>query len=762
VEDLSVITRPFALTIDDYHCITSPEIHHAMSTMVQNLPEALRVFIISRTDPPLPLARLQSRTELLEINQEDLQFTDDEALTLMQRFDGLEVTPGEVLDFNERAEGWVAGLQLVSHVLRGYNQERIRRFAAEFSGSVRLIEKYLWEEVIGLQSDAVQSFLLKTSILPQFSAPLCDAVTQSTDSAATIRQLEQDRLFLVSLDDVGNWYRYHHLFSDVLRERLAQSATEAEIANLHCRAAEWLERQEFFEDSARHAVAGHDWERAIRLLEEIGSELWERDRIATLCNWLLGLPADVLERSPRLAFWLAYALGRQGRFEQAVQPLRIVERAWTVDADPIDMGWLRLLQGLLNLELDIDQSRDLLRDALRLLPDDHQGEQAIAHCLLGYSHFLRGECVEAESHFANARVKANSGKHAWVHFSEMAGSGGVLMLQGKLHDAAVLFRRVVKLDDDQFTLGSQQSLCRLGEVCLEWNNLDEAEGHFLHGESRAEQTRAILWRCDACLGLAKVAWARGEFEAAFDEVERAIDFGTQTGVATQIRFARAYQARIWLAAGQRSLARRWADSSDLDPCLPPEFPRIYEHLTFVRLLIAEDQSRTALDILEAIGSDATAMGRCGDLLEVLVLQAIAYESLGQHGEALDCVESALTFAEPNGYIRVFVDEGEQIAQLLRHAATRGTYPEYARMLLTIIVGSKRTPDQVKLGVVDALSEREIEVMRLVSAGLSNRDIGDQLFISEKTVKKHISNILCKLEATNRTQAVDQARRMALI
>ena len=194
-----------------------------MSSIVTNLPESLRVFLISRTDPPLPLARLRSRTELLEFNQEDLQFTDDEALALLQRFDGLEVTPSEVFTFNQRTEGWVAGLQLVSHVLRGYTQDRIRRFAAEFSGSVRLIERYLWEEVIGLQSEAVQSFLLQTSILPQFSAPLCDAVTQCGDSAAMIRQLEQDRLFLVSLDDVGHWYRYHHLFADVLRDRLANA-----------------------------------------------------------------------------------------------------------------------------------------------------------------------------------------------------------------------------------------------------------------------------------------------------------------------------------------------------------------------------------------------------------------------------------------------------------------------------------------------------------------------------------------------------------
>jgi LuxR family maltose regulon positive regulatory protein len=762
IEEVSITTRPFALVLDDYHLINASEIHSAMATMLQNLPEALRVFIISRTDPPLPLARLRSQKELLELGQDDLQFSDDEALALLQRFDGLEVTPGEVSTLNDRTEGWVAGLQLISHVLRGHPPDRIRRFAVEFSGSVRSIEKYLWEEVIEGQPPEVQSFLLRTSILSQFAAPLCDAICESSDSAATIRQLEKERLFLVSLDDVGQWYRYHHLFGDVLRDRLAEELSEAELAGLHRRAAAWLEEQDFIEDAARHAVAGRDWERAIRLVEGIGFELYEQDRITALCKWLQGLPNEILERSPRLAFWLAYALTRLGRFDQAVQPLRIVEQGWEGDADPIDFASLRILQSFRSLADDLPRSSDFARDALALLPDDRPDDQAMAYLMLALSHMVRGECAEAEQAFANVRVKADIGHRIWIEFVEMAGSGGVLIQQGKLPQAAILFRRVLKLADEQYAIPSQQAMCRLGEIYLEWNDLDEAERLFLRTDAICEQTRSILWRSEVCLGLAKVAWARSEFETAFDEVERALDFGNQAGLLIQVRYARAHQARFWLTAGQLALARRWADSSDLDPYLPPRHERIFEHLTFVRLLIAEDQSSAALKILKAIGDAAREKGRTGDLIEVLALQALAYKQDGEHAEALDNLEQALAAGDQAGYVRIFVDEGEAIAPLLRHVSTRGARRDYAQKLLAAIDGSEPPPSYSKSETVDALSEREVEVLRLVSAGLPNRDIGQHLFISEKTVKKHLSNILGKLEATNRTQAVDQARRIGLL
>jgi LuxR family maltose regulon positive regulatory protein len=762
VAEISATTRAFALVLDDYQAIDSPDIHAAMALLLQNLQPAMRVFIITRTEPPLLLARLRGRQELLELSQAELQFTNDEALALLQRFDQLEVTPGEVGTLNDRAEGWVTGLQLVSHDLRGHSPDRIRRFTEEFSGSVRSIENYLWEEVIARQPETVQDFLVQTSILSPFNAQLCDAVTERTDSAAMIRRLEREGLFLITLDDVGQWYRYHHLFADVLRDRLEQMVSEAELAALHRRAAAWLEERGDIEDATRHALAGRDWSRAVRLLEDIGAQLYEQDRIPALCHWLQGLPREILEQSPRLAFWLAFALGRVGRFPQSEMPLRIVERAWLEDGDSVDFASLRILQAFRSLAVDMAHARDGAHQALAHLTDDNPDEQAMALLIVGLSHLYEGNCVEAQQAFARARVKVDAGRREWVQFAEMGGSAGVLMQQGKLREAAVLFRRILKLAEGKFVLPSQQAYCRLGDIYLEWNMLEEAERTLIIGEQSCEETRAFIWRSEICLGLAMAAWARGEFELAFDEVERAIDYGNQAGLFIKVRYARAYQARFWLATGQLALARLWAESCDLDPLLPPDHARHFEHLTLIRLLIADDRPEAALTVLEALRERAEAHGRAGELIEILVLQALALKEIGEHPRAVEALSRAMALGEPNGYVRVFANETPAITPLLRHAATRGAHRDYAQRLLGVIETTAAQPSQAQTSLVETLSEREVEVLRLVSAGLPNRDIGQHLFISEKTVKKHLSHILAKLDATNRTQAVDQARRIGLL
>ena len=760
--EISATTRAFALVLDDYHVIESPDIHAAVALLLQNLPAAMRVFILTRTEPPLSLARLRGRQELLELGQAELRFTNDEALAFLQRFDQLEVTPGEVGTLNKRAEGWVTGLQLVSHDLRGHSPDRIRRFTEEFSGSVRSIENYLWEEVIARQPEAVQDFLLRTSILSPFNALLCDEVTGRGDSTAMIRHLEREGLFVISLDDVGQWYRYHHLFADVLRDRLDEAVADDELTGLHRRAAAWLEERGSIEDATRHALAGRDWDRAVRLLESIGAQLYEQDRIPALCHWLQGLPREVLEQSPRLAYWLAFALCRSARFPQSDAPLRIVERAWAEHTDPIDIASLRILQSFRSLMLESPTvARDYIQQAIALLPDTQPDEQATAYLILGLGHFLDGECDEALRAFAKARMKTDEGRREWVRFIEMAGSAGVLIQQGKLREAAVLFRRILKVSDGIFVLPSQQALCRLGAIYLEWNMLEEAERVLLLGQQSCEETRAGLWPSEICLGLARIAYVRGEVELAFDEVERAIDFGSRTGLRSQVQYARAHQARFWLASGQLALARLWAESCDLDPLLPPDHTRLYEHLTLVRLLIADDQPEAAFDLLDVMSERAELQGRDGELVEIRILQALAQKEIGEHSLAIEALGRAMTLGEPNGYIRLFADEAPAITPLLRHAATRGAHRDYAQRLLSAIEMTAQST-RTATGMADTLSEREVEILRLVSAGLPNRDIGLHLYISEKTVKKHMSNILSKLDSANRTQAVDQARQLGLL
>ncbi len=761
--DVAPTTRPFALVLDDYHVIQEPAIHEAMGTLLPNLPPAMRLFILARTAPPLPLARLRGRRDLLELGPRDLRFSDEEARDLLQRTDGVAVTPGEVGTLNERAEGWVTGLQLVGHVLRGQSPERVRRFAAEFSGNVRPIESYLWEEVIDRQPAAVQTFLLQTSILDRFSGAFCDAVTGREDGAATIRQLEQERLFVVGLDHVGRWYRYHHLFADVLRERLVQAVGEEELLGLHRRAATWLEGQGLVEDAARHAVAARDWERAARLLVQVADDLYEQDRGRPLFDWLRGLPDHVLARSPILAYYLAFSAIRLGRPHDTVSPLRIAEEAWTLSGDRASIGLVQLVHLLLSLaRQDPAAAIDHATRALGLLPDDRADERSHALALLGSAYYWAGDCAMAEATLARVRIALESGRFAWLGFIEMAYSGGVLVQRGRLPEATVLLQRCCTIADRQDEMQSLHALHRLGDICVEWNLLDDAERTFRRADAVAVQTKHDGFRGWTDLGLARVAWARGDADTAFDDVERAIDHATQSQWQKFVRDARAVQARFWLASGRLPLARRWAESCDLDPYLPPRYERQVEHLTFVRLLLADDRAAYALTLLDAIAAHAADQGRHGDLVEITVLQALAHKADGDHAAALAALDRALVLGEPGGYVRAFADEGEAVALLLRHAAARGSHRDYAVRLLAAIDGSAAQPSTPQNDRLDALSEREVEVLRLVATGLPNREIGQQLFITEKTVKKHLSNILSKLGAANRTQAVDQARRRGLV
>jgi LuxR family maltose regulon positive regulatory protein len=340
----------------------------------------------------------------------------------------------------------------------------------------------------------------------------------------------------------------------------------------------------------------------------------------------------------------------------------------------------------------------------------------------------------------------------------MTGSADVLVRQGKLLEAAVLYRRVVKVADERHAFQSQRAHGSLGGVCVEWNMLDDGVRHLRYADGQATETQSIINRPAICLDLARAYWAWGEFEAAFDEIERSVEYASQMGLSHAIREARARQARLWLVQGRVALARRWSDSNDLDPYLPPVYERQSEYLTYARLLVADELPELALTILDATDELATAQGRIADRIEISILRALAHKCDGDHANSVAAFHQALALGEPGGFVRVFADEGAAVVPLLRHAATRGADRDYAQRLLAAIEGAPASLP-VQPDTIEALSEREVEVLRLVSAGLPNRDIGHHLFITEKTVKKHLSNILGKLQATNRTQAVDQARRL---
>jgi ATP/maltotriose-dependent transcriptional regulator MalT len=764
IEELSATTRPFILVLDDYHSIAESEIHQSMDLLLQNLPMMMQLVLISRTAPPLHLARLRAGGEVCELGLNDLSFSQAEALQFFHTSLNLDLAPSEVELLHRRTEGWVAGLYLAGFALRGQPRDRLGRYVEEFAGNSQFGNQYLWEEVLQNQPEDVRSFLLSTSVLDRFNAELCDAVNASEGSEELIRRCRRDNLFVLPLDDDSSWHRYHHLFAEVLRDRLTQSTSDAEIESLHGRASVWLEANGFLEDAVRHAIAGRVWDDAIRLLEVLGAALFERDHVVTLRAWLEGLPPEILERSPRLTFWLAWSLGRTGRWNEGSRLLRVSGEAWTATNDWLGQGLLLLWHACRVLySLENRKAIEYAQRALDVLPEDRPAERVIALMTQGIAHLYRGDPIRAEHAFADVRVIVDTRSLPWLQGFETSYSAAVLVQQGKLRESTVLSRQVIRATGEMPSeIWVQKALLELGLVQYEWDMLDDAHRTLRRADELAEATRALQWRARIRTGLARIAWARGDFEDALDEIEQAISFANQLGTLQEVRSARALQARFWIASHQLGLARRWSESCELDPYLPPEYERQAEHLTYVRLLILEDHWKRALEMLGAIQSEVEASERRGELVEIYTLTALAHKAAGQIPEALQSLRNALELGESSGYCRVFVEEGDELAFLLRHATGRGNFREYASRLLAAIEGTAIVQQLDQRATPDTLSEREIEVLRLVAAGMANRDIGQRLFISEKTVKTHLSHILGKLEATNRTQAVDQARRLGVI
>jgi LuxR family transcriptional regulator, maltose regulon positive regulatory protein len=764
IEDLSVTTRSFLLVLDDFHTIEAQEIHRAVDLLIEHVPTTMRLVLISRTIPPLRLDRLQTSGELLLITQDDLPFTLEETLQYFHDSLDLDLTPSEVGWIHERTEGWVIGLQLVGSVLRGRTRDQATKFIQDFVGSVELGDQYLWEEVIDRQPDDVRAFLLRTSVLDRFNASLCDAVTEASNGDEMLRLCERDNLFVLPLAGDGAWYRYHHLFADALRERLSRSASQSDIDDLHHRAADWLEANGYVEDALRHTIAGRNWGPAVKLLEVVCAELFEQDQIATLRSWLQGIPPHVLATSPRLAFWLAWAQGRSGRWAEGRSALRIAEEAWAVTGDRLGEGLVLLWHAIHSfVAANNHQTIELAQRALEALPVSRPTERIFALMTQGVSHLYHGESVAAEAAFSDVRILIDTSGRSWLRPFEMTYSATVLVQQGRLLEASMLCRQVIQsVGDRAMDLWCQTALYELGCIYLEWGLLDDARRALERADEQGELMQELHVRGLVRAALARVAWAQGEREEAFAEVEQAIGFANELGALQFVRTISAQQARFWLSSHRLALAERWADSCGLDPYMPPEYERQIEHLTYVRLLLQQERPELALAILQRIDHLAVESGRQGDRVEILLLTALAHKASDDAGEAFTALHDALTMGSQGGYLQTFVAEKEQLIPLLRHASARISHRDYVKSIMAEMTHAAVATPLGPSDMPDALTEREIEVLRLVAAGLSNRNIGQHLFISEKTVKTHLSNIMSKLGVGNRTQAVERAQHLGVL
>ena len=788
LNDLAAVAGDIVLVLDDYHVIDVREVQDGMAFLLDHLPPGLHVVIASRADPALPLARLRARGELAEIRAAELRFTPDEAAAYLNEMMGLELTARDVAALESRTEGWIAALQLAALSMQG--RDDVAGFIAGFAGDDRYVVDYLAEEVLQRQTDRVQAFLLRTSILGRLSGPLCDAVTGQGGGKAMLEALDRGNLFLVPLDDRRRWYRYHHLFADVLQARLLDEQP-GQVPDLHRRASAWYEQNGEQSLAIGHALAAGDFGRAADLVELAIPALRPTRQEAMVRRWLEELPDDVVRVRPVLSVAFAGVLLNTGEIEGVEERLQDAERwlepatgdgAESRDPSPemvvADEEEYRRLPALIEVyragqALARGDAPGAVRHAQRALDlaleDDHLC-RASAAGLLGLVYWGSGD-LEAGHRAYSACVEGlrRAGFIADILGCSIA-LADIRITQGRLGEALRTFEQGLQLAGEQggsVLRGTADMYVGLSEIARERNDLRAATQLLLRSQELGEQTglpqNPYRWR----VAMARIRAAEGDLRGALDLLNEAKHLYVGD-FFPEVRPIPALKARVWIRQGRFGEALGWAREQGLSVDDGLSYLREFEHITLARLLLARHEDERpersvheATGLLQRLLLAAEEGGRTGRVIEILVLLALAHQAQGDRPAALAALERAVTLAEPEGYVRIFADEGPPLVPLLRAVAKQGTRQNYARRLLAA-VGRTETGSPTTLALIDPLSERELDVLRLLGTELDGPAIARELTVSLNTMRTHTKNIYAKLAVTNRRAAVRRAAELDLL
>jgi LuxR family transcriptional regulator, maltose regulon positive regulatory protein len=791
INALAALPAPVALVLDDYHAITTPAIHLSLAFLLEHQPSSLRLVIISRSDPPLPLMRLRAHGELTEVRAADLGFSTDEIETFFNQLLGLCLATEEVAALAARTEGWIAGLVLVAHALHGH--PNAAAFIRELSGSDRFILDYLVEDVLQQQPSHIQRFLLDTAILDQLTASLCDALLLGDDappdaaySQLVLFELERKNLFLVPLDRQRRWYRYHQLFAEMLRSR-AQRLQPERLPLLHRRASSWYVQQGLIVEAVEHALAAGEMEQAASLVEQIAQATLLRGEVTTLLGWLSALPEAIVHARPLLSLAHAWALDFIGHVDAAEAQLEDVgqhmqQQATAADGSLLGSAAAALQAFVAGQRGDVPGMMALAQQALARDLADSGAPRSLSLLALGNAHFFTGDLAAAHQTLATVIATHQVTGDLFATMMAIYILADVELHQGQLHQAAELLQQGLQLgtrDDGQPLPIAGLAHMALGDVLRERNELDAAMHSLRTGIALARQWGVHIFLVDSTIALARLKQACGDGDGALQVLR---DFEAQTHDAWDTPWHRAQlaacRARLWLAQGQRALASQWAQ--DYAARLEAEEPKLrplvkygFAHTTLARVRLAEGRPEEAVQLLTRLLTVAEAGGWVGDVIEFLALQALAQQMQGASTQALTTLGRALALAEPEGHVRLFVDEGAPMAALLAQSAERRARSDplfnYIEQLLRAfpepqhqaqIVG--RSPPERSNALVEPLSERELDVLRLLAAGLESPEIARELIISVSTARTHIKNIYGKLGVHGRVQAIERARALGLV
>ncbi len=803
LNEIAAVPDNFVLVLDDYHVIDATPVNGILSFLLDHLPPRMHLVITTREDPQLPLARLRARSHLTELRAVDLRFTPAEAAAFLNQGMGLSLSAKDVAALETRTEGWIAGLQLAAISMQG--QQDPTHFIQSFTGSHHFVLDYLVEEVLHQQPERIQTFLLRTSILDGLCGPLCDAVllAPSGSSQETLEYIEHANLFVVPLDNERRWYRYHHLFADLLRQRLHQTGAATtgraveEMTELHRRASAWYADNGLPADAIRHALTAKDFARAAGLVELVWPAMDGRFQAAAWLNWARTLPDELIRARPVLSVAYAWALLNGGEMEAAEARLRDAER-W-LDTSPqvvaegatamvvVDEAQFQTLPASIATARafqtqalgDVAGSVKHGQRALDLLPPGDYLRRGPAAALLGLSHWANGDLEAAYQVLAEAMSDFQKVGSLNFALSVTYGLADIRTVQGRLHEAIKAYTSALQLalqQGEPWLRGTADLYLGLAELAREQGDADAAVQNLQRSETLGEQAALPDWRYRLCRIKARFKEAEGDLAGALDLLGEAERHYYRTPVP-DLRPLAALKARVWVAQGRLSDALRWAHERGLSVDDELSFLREAEHITLARVLLAEyarDQVDSAIGdamrLLDRLMLAAENGRRMGSVIEIEILQALAHQAQDQLDPALVTLEHALRLAEPEGYVRVFVDEGPPMAQLLSEAAARGIMPDYTRKLLAAFEAVHHS-NTGQLPVVtkptrqpldEPLSERELEILRLIAQGFSNREISERLYLALDTVKGHNSRIFAKLAVQRRTEAVARARELGLL
>jgi len=804
INETAALSCRIVLVLDDYHLIEAQPIHDALAFLLRRLPPQMHLVIATREDPPLSLARLRARGQLTELRATDLKFAPTEAAEFLNQVMGLDLSEEDISALERRTEGWIAGLQLAAISMQG--RKDASGFIQSFAGSHHYVLDYLVEEVLDQQSESIQDFLLQTAILDRLTGPLCDAVRfgmakshgSSEGTALTgqgngqeiLEMLEHANLFIVSLDEDRRWYRYHHLFADLLRQRQHQTQPE-QVSTLHIRASEWYVQNGFFEEAIEHALQAEDFEHAACLVESVAEATWGHSNHAKLRRWLEELPVELVFTRPYLCVFHAGYLFASGEQDAAERNLQAAEQAIALTGDvPTEaplaeqdqlshtdrtklLGRIAATRAFMaSYRSDAPGVIPHARQALQYLPQEDLAWRGAAAVALGDAYIYQGQYVEAHRTYLDGLEAIGATGNTYLYMSTSLKMALGLRSQGRLRRAIEICQQRLQLAQENGMSETEMVgwlLAVWGEVLAELGDLDGAVRQAKKGVALTEQGSDVAMLTWSYMCLTRVLFSRGDLAAAHEIITATTRIAQSSVVPRWVtNLMGAWRVRIWLAQDKVDETLEWMQKRGLNLDAQNTYVDALDNVAVARVFVAQERYEDALRLLERLLEPAEAGTHTTRTIQILILQALIFQIKGDIDQAIVRLERALTLAKPGGFLQIFADEGPPMARLLYEALSRGIAPDYVRRLLAAFPVTE--PEQTDVSktlasnseLIEPLSDRELEVLQLFAEGLTNPEIASRLFLALNTVKAHASNIYGKLGVHSRTQAVAKARALRVL